>query len=203
MAVAGGCHLNDDSQPQRSGLSQESHKKTRYGSIKKYAKEAEAYSARHNMDGHLCLLGDLGMHSGRMRLFVWDFSRDTLIASGLMSHGCGSGPWGDDQSRDGPVLSNAHDSHCSSAGRYRIGQRGYSQWGTHVKYVLHGLDASNSNALSRQIVLHGWDAIGDEEVYPEGTPEGWGCPAVSNRFMQQLDSLLRDRKKPVLLWLYR
>jgi hypothetical protein len=67
---------------------------------------------------------------------------------------------------------------------------------------MHGLEATNNNALSREIVLHGWDAISDHEIYPDGTPEGWGCPAVSNTFMTTLDRILKDRKKPVLLWIF-
>jgi hypothetical protein len=38
--------------------------------------------------------------------------------------------------------------------------------------------------------------------YPEGTPEGWGCPAVSNLQMRKLDSLLKKEKKPLLMWIY-
>ena len=69
-----------------------------------------------------------------------------------------------------------------------------------MKYNLHGLDDSNSNALARTIVLHSWEEITDEEVYPDGTAEGWGCPAVSNASMRFLDSCLQKADKPVLLW---
>lgn len=175
---------------------------TRYASIKKHAKEAKVFCARRNMNTELCLLADLGIHSGKERLVVWDFRKDTIMASGMVSHGCGSMPWGKDRSKDKPVFSNENNSHCSSLGKYKIGERGYSEWGIHVKYLLHGLEPSNNNALQRQIVLHGWDAVSAQEVYPDGLPEGWGCPAVSNQYMQQLDIILKKSNRPVLLWIY-
>jgi hypothetical protein len=45
--------------------------------------------------------------------------------------------------------------------------------------------------------------ITENETFPEGTPEGWGCPAVSNQQMRALDSLLKKEKKPLLLWIYK
>jgi hypothetical protein len=173
-----------------------------YQRLKKYAGKAKEYCSRNKMDTGICLLADMRVHSGMERFVVWDFDKDTIKVAGLVSHGCSDYPWGRDHSKDNPVFSNRPDSHCSSLGKYKIGARGYSQWGIHVKYLMHGLDTSNSNALSREIVLHGWDAISDQEVYPDGTPEGWGCPAVSNKFMTELDRVLKDKKRPVLLWAF-
>lgn len=189
-------HQGDPSKEQiaRSGIN--------YASFKDRAQAAGAYCKRYKMDTDICLLADMSVHSGKERFVIWDFKKDTIIASGKVSHGCGDQPWGKDHSRDKPVFSNTPDSHCSALGKYKIGTRGYSQWGIHVKYLMHGLETTNDHALSREIVLHGWDAITDEVIYPEGTPEGWGCPAVSNRFMTTLDGVLKDRKKPVLLWIY-
>ena len=173
-----------------------------YKRLKQQARTARVFCLRNGMDSEICILADMQVHSGKTRMAVWNFNTDTIIASGLVSHGCGSNPWGKDKSKDRPVFSNAFDSHCSSLGKYSIGERGYSSWGIHVKYLLHGLEAGNSNALRREIVLHGWDAITDQETFPNGAPEGWGCPAVSNTFMQRLDDLLKHRRKPVLLWIY-
>ena len=69
-------------------------------------------------------------------------------------------------------------------------------------YKMHGLESSNSKAYERTIVLHSWDDIPHEEVYPSGTPEGWGCPAVSNDFMKVIDAKLQKASKNVLLWVY-
>ncbi len=98
---------------------------------------------------------------------------------------------------------NTANSYASSEGKYIIGERGYSQWGINVKYLLHGMDETNSNALQRIIVLHGWDQVTDTPLYPDGTPEGWGCPAVSNNAMRKLDALLKSSEKRVLMWVVR
>jgi hypothetical protein len=93
-------------------------------------------------------------------------------------------------------------SHCSSIGKFVILDRGVSQWGIKVNYILQGKEKTNSNARSRAVVLHSWEAISNDEVYPEGTPEGWGCPAVSNESMKEIDEILKQNKK-VLMWIIK
>lgn len=171
-------------------------------SLKTKAKEAKAYCEENGLNSSYCILVDFSMHSGKRRMFVYDLKHDSVLTIGMVSHGCGDAPWGIDATRNNPVFSNEHDSHCSSLGKYRIGERGYSSWGINVNYKLHGLESTNSNAYDRIIVLHSWSDIPEDEVYPMGTPEGWGCPAVSNKFMTYLDSLLKQQNKDVLLWIY-
>jgi hypothetical protein len=142
------------------------------------------------------------LHSGVKRFFVWDFKKDTITHSFLVGHGCGDNPWSLDFSKDKPTFSNKDGSHCSALGKYKLGERGYSDWGVHIKYLMHGLDATNSNALARTIVFHSWDKVTDEEVYPAGTVEGWGCPTVSNNSMQLIDPKLKASEKAVLMWIY-
>ncbi|MFA7446734.1 MAG: murein L,D-transpeptidase catalytic domain-containing protein, partial [Flavobacteriaceae bacterium] len=79
--------------------------------------------------------------------------------------------------------------------------RDYSSWGIKIKYWLHGLEATNSNAMQRVVVLHSWEAVSDDEIYPNVSPLSWGCPAVSNEFMEFLDQKLQVAQKPVLLWI--
>lgn len=88
-------------------------------------------------------------------------------------------------------------------GKYKIGKRGISSWGIGINYLLLGLDSSNNNALKRKIVLHSWDKIPNEETYPGGIPEGWGCPATSDDFMRRLDLKIKLSSNPVLLWVYK
>ena len=164
--------------------------------------EAFAYVKKHHFNTKLAILVDMSIHSGKNRLFVYHFKKQEIVTQGLCSHGCCNEPWGADYSKDKPVFSNTPESHCSSLGKYKIGKRGYSNWGINVNYKLHGLEASNSNAFKRVIVLHSWEEVANTEVYPNGTPEGWGCPAVSNSFMQELDNLLQKETNPVLFWIY-
>lgn len=171
-------------------------------SIHQKAAEALTFCKQQSLNTDFCILIDYSIHSGKKRLFVYDFNKDSIILSGMVSHGCGDNPWGTDATKSKPTFSNVHESHQSSLGKYKIGKRGYSSWGINVNYKMHGLDKSNSNAYDRVIVLHSWDMIPYEECYPSGTPEGWGCPAVSNSFMKKLDAKLKTQTKPVLMWCY-
>jgi hypothetical protein len=165
-------------------------------------REALTFAKTKNFDTTLAIGIDYSIHSGRKRGFIINLQTRQVMDSFLVSHGCGIYPWSSDRTKDRPQFSNNFESHCSSLGKYRIGKKGYSNWGIHVKYFLYGLDSSNSNAWKRSIVLHGWADVPDHEIYPSGTPEGWGCPAVSDHIMQRLDSFLQSKTKPVLLWMY-
>ncbi len=168
----------------------------------KYYAEAKGYARQNNLNTDKFILIDLGLHSGYKRFFVYDFKENTISKSYMVSHGCGDSPWGRTYSKDKPKISNEFDSHCSSLGKYVILDRGVSQWGIKVNYVLQGKEKSNSNARKRAIVLHSWEAVPKDEVYPYGTPEGWGCPAVSNESMKEIDELLKTNKN-VLMWIIK
>jgi len=133
---------------------------------------------------------------------VYDLKTNKKMKSYIVSHGCGDHMWSWTSSKEKAPISNELDSHCSSIGKYVIGSRGISQWGIKVNYVLVGKDTTNSNAVKRAIVLHSWEKIPTEEVYPEGTPEGWGCPAVSNENMKEIDELLKANKD-MLMWIIK
>lgn len=164
---------------------------------------ALAFCKEKKLNTAWCILVNAGLHSGLDRFYLWSFTADTFIRAFPVSHGCGENSWNDDESKTNPCFSNVDGSHCTSLGRYRLGERGVSSWGIRVKYLMYGLEQSNSNALARQIVFHSWENVPDSEVYPRGTPEGWGCPAVSNNNMRYMDSLLRTQKVPLLMWIYQ
>ena len=169
---------------------------------KSKASEALDFCRANNMNTDFCILIDMSIHSGLKRMILWDFNQEKVEASFLVSHGCGDAPWGFDLTKENPSFSNKDGSHCSSLGKYKIGERGYSNWGVNTKYLMHGLEASNRNALKRTIVFHSWEAVPDDEVYPSGTPEGWGCPAISNASFKIIDPKLRYSSRPVLMWIY-
>jgi len=164
---------------------------------------AKEFVIANNMNKDLCILVDMGIHSGKKRLFLWDLKGDSVLKSGVCSHGCCDNGWSDDETKLEPKFSNVPESHCSSLGKYKLGKRGYSNFGIHINYKLHGLEKTNNNAYKRYIVFHSWSIIEDEETYPKGIAESWGCPAVSNNFMTELDTVLKDQKKPLLFWIYR
>lgn len=168
----------------------------------KKANEAFIFCKKEKYNTDFCILVDMSLHSGVKRLFLWDFNEKKIAARYLVGHGCGNSFWSMDFTKDEPKFSNTDGSHLSSLGKYRLGERGYSEWGIHVKYLMHGLENTNNNALKRTIVFHSWDKMKDEEVFPKGSPEGWGCPTVSNNALKEIDEKLKKSKKPVLFWIY-
>ncbi len=193
-----------DAMPMKEFVNLESKKPiANFNKTKQIADEAISFCQTKKMNEDFCILVDMGLHSGVNRFFLWDFKKDTISHSFLVGHGCCDNPWSADYSKEKAKFSNNDGSHCSSIGKYKIGQRAYSDWGVHIKYVLHGLDSSNSNALARYIVFHSWEAVSDNEVYPAGTPEGWGCPTISNNNFKKIDPIIQLAKKPVLMWIYK
>lgn len=163
--------------------------------------EAKQYVMQKSIRNDYFLLFDLSIHSGKKRLFLVDLQTGEAVDSFMVAHGAGKNAWASDFAKDKPQTSNALNSHLTSVGKYHVGNRDYSSWGIHVKYWLYGQDSTNSNAVKRVVVLHSWDYTPDEEVYPDGTPESWGCPAVSDRTMKKLDELLSSSNKKMLLWI--
>lgn len=170
--------------------------------ISQKSKEALEFCKAQNMNTDFCILIDMSLHSGLKRFLIYDFKQDKIVNKYLVGHGCGNGSWSSDDSKENPKFSNVDNSHLSSLGKYKIGERGYSNWGVNVKYLMHGLEETNSNAQKRIIVFHSWKMMSDNEVYPKGSPEGWGCPTVSNNAFKEIDSLLKNSKKAVLMWIY-
>jgi len=170
-----------------------------FSSLRAKAAEALAYCKAHGLDTGHCILVDFSIPSGRKRLFVWNFTRDTVEIASLCAHGCGRS-----STVYKPEFSNEPGSYCSSLGHYRTGERAYSQYGIHVHYKLYGLDRTNSNAFKRSVVLHSFGPVPETEIFPDYLPMGYslGCTVVSNGAMRGIDALLKKKTRPVLLWIY-
>ena len=166
-----------------------------------FHKEAKEYIEKNNFNSDYYYLIDLSLHSGKNRFYVYDFKSQKIIDENLVTHGsC-------DQFEDNPEkwqkvkFDVRNNSHCSMNGKYKIGKRDSSSWGIKIKYWIHGLEETNSTAVNRVVVLHSWNAVKNNEIYPKFSPLSWGCPAVSNAFMEKLDKQLQNTQKPVLLWI--
>lgn len=170
---------------------------------KKKSQEALEFCKNKKMNTDFCILIDMSLHSGVKRFMVWDFIENKISKKYLVGHGCGQNSWSRDNSKANPAFSNEDGSHLSSLGKYKLGERGRSDWGINVKYLMHGLESTNSNALKRFIVFHSWDLMSDDDVFPEGSPEGWGCPTISNNAMLEIDPIIQKSEKPVLMWIYQ
>ncbi len=170
-----------------------------YQRLKLRGDSIKAYCQKNGYNGNYCFLVDFSIHSGKQRFFVWDLKGDSIRFSSLCAHG-----YGKNSTTSKPVFSNVEGSYCSSLGRYKVGIRSYSKWGIHVHYKLHGLDATNSNAFKRIVVLHSYEYIPENEIYPVHLPLGMsqGCPVISDDSMRKVDALLKASKSPVLLWVF-
>ena len=164
-----------------------------------FHKEAKEFCAENEYNEDYYFLVDLSIHSGNNRFFIYDFKTKKVLDRNLVTHGsC-------DQFEENPdkwkkvKFDHRIDSHCSMKGKYKIGNRDYSSWGINVKYWLHGQESTNKSAEKRVVVLHSWSAVKNKEVYPKYSPLSWGCPAVSDAFMEKLDERLQQSEKPVLL----
>lgn len=158
-----------------------------------YAKVLKEYAKKNGYDTTYAFLGNMGMFSNIKRFFVVNLKTMKVEMSGLVSHGRGTGSIFDKQ------YSNTEGSKCTSLGRYKI--TGKYKGGYGISYRMAGLDSSNKNAYSRNIVLHSMMCIPDiEKAMPACVSEG--CPSVSAKFFSSLSKIIDSRKKPVLLWLF-
>jgi hypothetical protein len=170
--------------------------------LKDKAQEALQFCEVNGFQTDFCILIDMKIHSGKNRMFVYDFNTRTVIQKALCAHGSGK----DDKKSTGaqPLFSNKAGSLLSSLGKYKTGDRSYSNWGINVHYKLHGLEATNNNAFRRVIVLHSFRPVPPIEIYPLHLPMGWshGCPVTDDDTMTFLDTRLKNTRKPTLLWIY-
>lgn len=159
-------------------------------------KPAKQFCEQRKLSTSVFFLVDMHIHSGKKRFFAIDMQHDSIIASGLVAHGvCGiffSATAG---------FSNEPGLGCSSLGRYKIGNKYNGRFG--AAYKLHGLDSTNSNAYKRNVVLHSYYEMPDDEIYPAHVPNSQGCPMVSKHFFKTLENMIDISKKPVLLWMVK
>jgi len=158
--------------------------------------EAKTYSQEKNFSTRYCFLIDMSIPSGKKRFFVYDFSTNFIIYSGLVSHGSGGIHYSSQ-----PKFSNDPGSDCTSLGKYKVGELYKGQYGR--SYKLYGLENTNSNAYRRAVVLHGYYCIPDDEIYPEGVCNSSGCAGVSQNFFNKLSIVIGESQKPILLWIYQ
>ncbi|GAA4642878.1 hypothetical protein GCM10023115_08380 [Pontixanthobacter gangjinensis] len=132
------------------------------------AKQAQAKAGSMLWRNDIVGIADYGLHSSQPRFHFVNLEAGT-VNSHLVSHGDGSDP-----EHDGWLnwFSNVNGSHCSSKGTYATYGWYTGRYGTSIR--LEGLEATNSNALDRAIVMH-------RAKYAERTHlEKWGRLGRSN-----------------------
>jgi hypothetical protein len=132
---------------------------------------------------------------GKNRFFVYDLMKDSILLQALVAHGsCDAGFQTD------PAFSNTINSGCSSLGKYKIGNSYNGGFG--LAYKLYGLDSSNKNAFVRNVVLHSYDCVPEQETDPIPICNSRGCPMVSPGFLNQLKFIINKSERPILLWIF-
>ncbi len=138
---------------------------------------------------------DMKIESGKNRFFIYDLKNNKLLDKGLVAHGTGSetGIVGQLQ------FSNTENSRCTSLGKYAIG---YSYKGSFGKaYKLYGLDKTNNNAFSRNVVLHKYADVPFKEQEYE-ICNSYGCPMVNEKFFGEIEKIIDNSKKKIILTIY-
>jgi hypothetical protein len=140
-----------------------------------------------------CIKAAFGRHSASIQHFdraaVADFSLESSvprfhlvdldagrIQSFLVAHGKGSDP---DHTGWLKSFSNRTGSEATSEGAYLTADAYEGKHGASRRLI--GLDAGNSNALSRAIVIHGAWYVNDEMAHAGKLGRSQGCFALSER----------------------
>jgi hypothetical protein len=136
---------------------------------------------RHSL-AHTDTVGivDFSRPSREARFFLFN-TGSGQVTSHLVAHGRGSDP---DHSGFVERFSNMPGSEASSAGAYLTGDYYQGKYGRSLR--LSGVDASNSNAQSRAIVVHSaWYAEPDQVASHGKLGRSEGCFALSYNSLQQ------------------
>lgn len=157
--------------------------------LKAFLKMKAGYSS------DLVFLIDMKIKSGLNRFFVYDLKKNEVIDQGLVAHGCGS-----ETGIDGRLkFSNVNNSLATSLGKYSIGESYIGQFGK--AYKLYGLEASNSNAYLRNIVLHKYGKMPYGEQ-ANSVCNSYGCPMLNESYFKRIEKILDSSKKNILLDIY-
>lgn len=138
---------------------------------------------------------DMRVMSGKNRFIVYDLQNNKIVDQGLVSHGIGS----DNRIAGELQFSNINSSFCTSLGKYYIGSNYIGKYGK--SYKLYGLDQTNNNALSRNIVLHKFQNVPYEE---QDIPicQSLGCPMVNEIYYSRIEKLIDNSKKNIIMDIY-
>lgn len=146
-------------------------------------------------NNELAFFIDMRVLSGKNRFIVYDLKNDKIVDQGLVAHGIGS----ETDVKPELKFSNANSSFCTSLGKYSIGKDYVGKFGK--AYKLYGLDATNSNAFARSIVLHKYDKVPYEEQ-EQAIVRSLGCPMVNEIYYDRIQKLIDNSKRNIILDIY-
>lgn len=155
----------------------------------------ELVNSKSDYNNEIAFLIDMRIMSGKNRFFVYDLKNDRIIDQGLVAHGVGSGSgvYGDLR------FSNENGSYCTSLGKYYVGKSYNGEYGK--AYKLYGFEETNSNAFSRNIVLHKYERVPYAEQ-DQTICFSMGCPMVNETFYKRIEQLIDSSKGKIILDIY-
>jgi hypothetical protein len=168
--------------------------KSAFKKIRAKATEARDFAEDNGYNSSFCFLVDMSVASGKNRFFVYDFAKDTIGKTGLVTHGRCNEDW-----LEGRRYGNTVGCGCTSLGKYKIGQSYMGRFG--LAFKLFGLDTTNDKAYRRYVVLHAHECVPESQIDGE-ICQSDGCPTVSPGFLKELDPMIKNSGKPVLLWIF-
>lgn len=157
------------------------------------------YCKQNNYSTEYCYLVDFSRHSGLDRFYIYSFKEKKIIHKSLCAQGLGP-----NYNIFKHEFSNKVGSNLSSLGNYKVGniRKMYSaQWCTPRGYTVYGLEKTNSNALTRGILIHNGNPSIQTFPFP-CLPVSRGCFAVSNSMMKHIENTKKHTSKPILLYAY-
>ncbi|WP_167028557.1 murein L,D-transpeptidase catalytic domain-containing protein [Chryseobacterium sp. Tr-659] len=180
--------LTSCSKAESQQLSIQNVPKAKISEIKNYIK-----GKNYNQDRAVFI--NFKIPSGKFRYFVYDLKNDKVLQHAVVSHGSGSVI----PRSDALQFSNIEGSYQSSLGKYEIRESYIGKFGK--AYRLKGLDATNSNAMERAIVLHSYGCIPDRESQSPACLS-LGCPMLSVNAFNQTAKYIDESKKPMILYAF-
>lgn len=164
-------------------------------------RELKARAGQYGASTRYMMLVDFSIPSNKDRFFVWDTEKDGIVYSTWCAHGCGGG-----STAEKPVFSNKPGSNCSSLGLYTVDRgTGVSpKWG-YTYHAVDGLDNTNSNARSRQIIIHYWGSVTSDwqnkiSVSMNCDYRSAGCFTLPEPSFWDIDKIIKSEPKKILLY---
>lgn len=158
-------------------------------------------ASRYNASTRYLMFVDYSIPSNKDRFFVWDTEADGIVYGCWCAHGCGGG-----STAEKPVFSNRPSSKCSSLGLYAVERgTGVSQsWG-YTYHAVDGLEATNSNARRREIIIHYWHSVTDDWQAKISEPmrcdhRSEGCFTLPKPSFWKIDEYIQSERKRILLY---
>lgn len=157
--------------------------------------EIKNYLKGKNYNQDLAVFINFKIHSGKYRYFVYDLKNDKVLQKAIVAHGEGSVV----KNSDNLQFSNTDGSQQSSLGKYEIKESYNGKFGK--AYRLNGLDETNSNAMSRAIVLHSYYCVSDKES-TNSACLSFGCPMLSQNAFNHSAKYIDQSEQPIILYAF-